>query len=347
MKKKIGIIIGAVSALMLLIIGIYIFATGGFSPYERKIRMGYKLINKEQYEEAILTFNEAIEIDDKSYKAYGGLAKTYVTRCDENAVNDAHEALSRGYEISTSEDIINQYLVLADELLERNKEDLAFDLLNKGYETTNDKIIKDKINKIILDMNLDLFKELYSLFESNDLEQVKQLMTSEKFSYLNNLISIEVPVIYSPDTEGKGMGIYKIGSKLTQLFIYYGDYADLSRSGSGVWIGKDFDNYWYMFNGTWSNDLPNGYGEVKKDGIIDDEIDAKFEWKGNLIDGLWHGDVEEIWISDRTTSFNINFVNGVATVIGEDNLVGRSNDGEGICYSDPENKHGILGFTKM
>ena len=75
MKKKIGIIIGAVSALMLLIIGIYIFATGGFSPYERKIRMGYKLINKEQYEEAILTFNEAIEIDDKSYKAYGGLAK--------------------------------------------------------------------------------------------------------------------------------------------------------------------------------------------------------------------------------------------------------------------------------
>lgn len=53
-----------------------------FSQYEKQIKLGYKYLKEENYEQAILAFNKAIEIDVKKTKSYIGLAKTYITRLD-------------------------------------------------------------------------------------------------------------------------------------------------------------------------------------------------------------------------------------------------------------------------
>ncbi|MEN6391159.1 MAG: tetratricopeptide repeat protein [Syntrophomonas sp.] len=76
--KKLKILIGSLLALVLL-------AAGGFWGWQyfgteartkAKLDLGVKYLSENDYEKAVLAFNEAIKIDPKEVKGYQGLAKT-------------------------------------------------------------------------------------------------------------------------------------------------------------------------------------------------------------------------------------------------------------------------------
>lgn len=311
------------------------------------------------YEEAIIIFNEAIEIDEKSYKAYGGLAKTYITRCDENAVNDAHEALIRGYEASTTEDIVNQYLVLSDDLIKDEKEDLAIELLNKGYEIISDDSIKNKLSEVIQNKYSVLLDKIYNLSVENNIDAIKELMKTSEYQAFQAFVPEDIPIYYSPKEIGdnhKKIGVYSVKSKYYSTLIYYGDYDNDVRTGNGIFIGANTDGDNYLFTGTWNNDKPNGYGEVVEWNLGLSENIIKRHKIGNLVDGLWQGEMQWIFIEPNENSiYPINFDNGIVRVIEKNESeegtyvvsykVGADEDDNLVFYEENLNKHyGIIGY---
>ncbi|NPV89418.1 MAG: tetratricopeptide repeat protein [Firmicutes bacterium] len=52
-------------------------ATGSLDPAERQLKLAYKLLNEGKYEEAILAFQNVIEIEPRNTEAYAGLGLAY------------------------------------------------------------------------------------------------------------------------------------------------------------------------------------------------------------------------------------------------------------------------------
>ncbi len=77
-KKKTGIIIIAIAAIIAAGIGVFIGVSGSSSnQVNEKLKIADKLLLEGKYEQAITAYNEVIEIDDKNAKAYEGLGDSY------------------------------------------------------------------------------------------------------------------------------------------------------------------------------------------------------------------------------------------------------------------------------
>ena len=74
--------------------------------------MGVRYLSEGNYDEAIITFTAAIEIDPKSVDTYIGLAKAYA---GQGEIHKAIEILSAGYEETGSGELVD----LAEELGEK------------------------------------------------------------------------------------------------------------------------------------------------------------------------------------------------------------------------------------
>jgi len=146
-KKKLLIVI--ISAILLITICATIGISGVLSPYERQIRLGYKLLEQGNYEEAILAFDKAIEIDVKRDKAYIGKADVYVARCDENTLEDMKSVFEIAYnQHYNDKGIVDAIIRLSDELISKEHSEWAIELLNFGYELTNDERINEHKKKL-------------------------------------------------------------------------------------------------------------------------------------------------------------------------------------------------------
>jgi len=76
--KKIRIIIGALLAVILVASGIWGWKSFGTeAQVQSKLDLAVKYLSDNNYEQAVLAFNEVIKIDPKVVKAYQGLARTY------------------------------------------------------------------------------------------------------------------------------------------------------------------------------------------------------------------------------------------------------------------------------
>ena len=75
--------------------------------------------------------------------------------------------------------------------------------------------------------------------------------------------------------------------------MYIGGFANRLRSGYGEWIGLSVTlNEFYRFEGNWANDKPNGEGIASNSPIFPPRSDrVDITSSGNLIDGLWEGQV--------------------------------------------------------
>lgn len=147
--------------------------------------------------------------------------------------------------------------------------------------------------------------------------------------------------VYIPDggIVGTGLGIYNLPD--SNVYLYYGDYVDGVRTGNGALLYIYGDGYEY-FEGTWSNDAPNGQGtrtmvrfntlsEEVLGGVLPyNTVGSSEVFNGSLVNGLWDG-VVTISVSDmgyynmdmaggrapsadRIETYNLSFVanNGVA-----------------------------------
>lgn len=361
-KRMLMLIIGSI-LLISIIVGIGV--SGILTPYERQIRLGYKLLEQGNYEEAILAFDKAIEIDVRRDKAYIGKADVYVARCDENTLEDMKAVLEIAYNQHYNDDnIVQAFVRLADDLIAKDKTKWAIELLNFGYELTQDERINEHKIALINKFAGLILADLYVMFENNEEENIKKEIQSEKYvEFMTFVTDWGYKYIYFPEENetqtGTGIALYYVGSPTYgNVFVYYGGYENGLRFGNGKWVGA-LDQKFYWFDGVWASDKPNGYGDVKEWNENLEEGMTIRNLKGNLANGVWHGDMNWNFIyPDRTHENTLPFSNGNATPIEvkyDDNHsspyhVAKSLDSaDGIWFDiDPSvNKFGVIGFDDV
>lgn len=94
------VFIGIIAVILALVIGTVVAYSSFFSPeakYEKYLELGQKYLLEENYEEAVVAFARAIEIDPKRVEAYEKIADAYIGLGDEEK---ALEYLNKGYEMT-------------------------------------------------------------------------------------------------------------------------------------------------------------------------------------------------------------------------------------------------------
>ena len=362
MTKKKKIIITLIAAILLIATFVSIGMSGILDQYEKQIKLGYKLLSEGAYEEAILAFDKAIEINQKRTEAYIGKADVYVTRCDDNTLEDTENVLEIGYnQHYDDESIIMALIRLSGELFDKGQQSWAIDLLDFGYELTNDERLREYKFQLLNGVAEPILADLYNMFVNNEEDAIKQEIQSDKYIEFMSFVDDEdYKSIYFPEpTEeqsGKGIALYYVrSSNFGNIFVYYGDFLNSMRTGTGTWVGA-LNNRFYWFTGEWSNDYPNGYGEVRE---WHEGLEAGMtirNLKGNLVNGLWNGNMNWNFVySDQTNEHVLTFTNGHGKIIDIDveeheekpYLVGADESGEdGLWFGlDPaQYTYGIVGF---
>ena len=237
----------------------------GGAAWQEQYDLGVRYLSEGNYEEAIIAFTAAIEIDPKRAEAYVGRGSAYIG-CGETAENLA--AALADYEMAVS----------------------------LGDKTLDEKIEALRMRFTSIEA-LPLLEELYSYFSANDIESAKNLMRQADYRTLSESVD-RLPIVYEGDPS-TAVAVY------ANDYYYYGDLQNDQRSGHGLWIcavsdSEDF-NY-VMYDGYWSDDYPNGEGLITRERFADkiqvepgETTSVKTEIKGTFANGLYHGSINEIW----------------------------------------------------
>ena len=111
--------------------------------YDYFIDTGVKYLMDGKYEEAILAFNKAIEIEEKSTEARVYLAKGYVGN---NEHDKAIEVLEEAQNLDiTNEELLKEILEILNEI----DSDIAYEFLDRFINAIGKDNISDDINKIL------------------------------------------------------------------------------------------------------------------------------------------------------------------------------------------------------
>lgn len=245
--------------------------------WQEQYDLGVRYLSEGNYEEAIIAFSAAIEIDPKRPEAYVGRGDSYA------AQGQQLEEIEAAYELYQK--------ALAD--YER-----AVEL---GSTETQEKLnsLNDAIQQLQARENAEpLLKELYPLMDSGALEEAKALMRQEDYRAMSAAAG-ESCFTYS-ETEGICLAVYKDNC------YYFGEWDSGQRKGTGLWMQAAFDDESTVesrqYNGTWSNDLPNGEGEiirVSKNSLQWEDgssTSVNTTISGTFKDGFYHGTIYETWV---------------------------------------------------
>jgi len=117
------------------------------SAWQEQYDLGVRYLEKGNYEEAIIAFTAAIEIDPKQAPSYVGRGDAYIGsgKTEENLI-----AAQADYEkaIELGETDAEVYLKLADIYNTLGNTDAAIAILKQGYDATGDADIFDKLNQL-------------------------------------------------------------------------------------------------------------------------------------------------------------------------------------------------------
>lgn len=161
-KKNIAIIISILVALAVAIaVGLFALNNSTGARLSKQLQLAQKYVSEMNYEEAIIAYKAAIEIDPKSAEAYIGLAKVYIAQDD---YEQALAVLQQGAEQIDDEELNALFKECEEEI---NRRAIA------DAKANADKILDENIEKIMvfgrsiveyLDMSDE---ELVSLMDAN------------------------------------------------------------------------------------------------------------------------------------------------------------------------------------
>ena len=138
----------AMTWILALVLTLGLCACGDSSAkWQEQYDLGQKYLTEGNYEEAILAFTAAIEIDPKNALAYVGRGDAYLGRgSDEESLTAAFA----DYETALSLDDTNAgaYLGLAEVYIARDQFDEAMDILRQGVEKTGDQRLADRLAEL-------------------------------------------------------------------------------------------------------------------------------------------------------------------------------------------------------
>ena len=297
MKKAVTILL---ISLMLFTSGCAVMTAAAPEPtpapptVEELLADALKYYNAGNYEEAILLYEAAIEIEPRNFDATVGLGKAYRSTGNNG---QAVEALKAAYELNDSPDVAFE---LGCAYIANGQ---YADAENFASELWKDGEGGHKAGTLLL----------LSLAAQGKIEDVIEMLQNENFNpFLSPGKGSDFLYMGGYDENGEcsgyGVSIYWGG------YIYAGEYRDGVRSGQGTWYYQE-GNY---FIGKWANDKPNGYGEYH---VIDTNEDREFRTLpcGN---GMYHlgFDGGEVLPATHSGNYTDGYENGEMTVSYEDHV---------------------------
>ena len=317
-----------------MLLGFLLCACGQSVPtWQEQYDLGVRYLSEGSYEEAVIAFTAAIEIDPKQAAAYVGRGDTYAA-------------------------IAGQTQKTTDELIALWESAIADYEQADGLGDTQARKKLQESNAILQKLQIELdakskLEGLYAFFEENDVEGAKALMRQDVYKELSASISEEF--CFYGESTGTGLAAYP------NNFYYYGQWEDGLRSGQGIWIRAvyedDSDMESYIYEGAWLNDLPNGEGYIISNRYPDKiqlepghTTSVRTETKGTFANGLYHGTIYEIWNmnnGDTHRWMHITAVNGIYQIIehvGDRMIVARDQEDSGTSLSDSGRVHAVQGL---
>lgn len=134
----------------------------------------------------------------------------------------------------------------------------------------------------------EIMENMLNSLREKSLEDVMKYIKQLELSEVKMACSTSDDYTYKFKDNNMMVGLYYENDG---YFLYYGEYVGEERSGRGIWIKfKIYENsIWEVYDTNWISDLPNG--SCKHYWLIEDEILEVFK-EGNVVDGLWDGEVK-------------------------------------------------------
>lgn len=318
-----------------LLFGLCACATMENSPmWQEQYDLGVRYLSEGNYEEAIIAFTAAIEIDPNHALAYAGRGDTYMAMAEQTQ-NTTEESLA----------------LLESAIVDYEQADALGDTLAKEKLQESRSVLQQM--QLAQEVQLRL-EELYTLFEKDDVEGAKALMRQDLYKELSS--SISEGFCFFGEDSGIGLAVYP------NNFYYYGQWENGKRNGQGTWVcavyedGSDMESY--VYEGAWRNNLPNGKGCIVRN-RYPDKIQLEpghttsvcTEITGTFSDGLYHGTIYEVWNMNDGGIHQwtpITAVNGIYQVIeyeGDRMIVARDNkSAREATLSDSGKAHAVQGL---
>lgn len=154
-KKVITIAAIIIAVITAAVIGIIVIQATPANKLKRQIKLGQKYLNEMKYEQAILIFDEVIEIDPKCLDAYMGKANAYMALEDvENAVSTMQTAVKTAKdEYDTTgrklQKINEVYALYAYILSNDGQFENAINILNQAKEWLNDDTLAKMLEELV------------------------------------------------------------------------------------------------------------------------------------------------------------------------------------------------------
>lgn len=333
-----------------------------------QLELGQNYLVVQDYEQAVVVFNKAIELEPNTKEAYYGLGQSYeelAERFGEDAAEErvsyyakAEEAYRRVLFLDSQDrDACARLIAIYENLGELEK------MANLGADYYGEAVEEELLAQIReAEACLGVVQQLFALCEAGNTKEVFDVLQSEDYQKLKELSAR----LHSPAfliKGGVGIGLYRVSTQkygsnwFDNCMVYYGEFVDGMRQGHGLWFGYADGNTYYA-SGEWFGDLPNGKQEVREwYGLLNADVSTRVI-RGTVVDGRWNGPVQ--WIferkDDEVETFPVSFTNGRWDVLeveeGEEGTKYRvsesvefSNGEDGTLYaSDPDTVEGIMGF---
>jgi len=325
-KKKVLTIVGIAVLAIIMAVFIGIIAYNNSIPVKlsKQLELGQKYLTEQDYEQAVVAYQAAIEIDPMNVDAYLGLADAYIGQGD---LEKAAEVLQTGYDATADERLKDKLEEVTTEIERIKAEEEAARLAaEKAAAEAAEKARREAV-----------LKELYELIEADDDEAVVEYVNAEIFQKDWFLTDSYSP---SGDTEnGTALDISTYAwndlndEEIMEVYIFCGEKTSGSYESTGKWYVIEEDEIqeegseYCKYEGAWKNGKPNGkgtYTEIrvycyhsdgdgskgwgdydKEEGCsVWDEYDksgigvAKLVVSGGFADGYYHGDMTYMRYND-------------------------------------------------
>lgn len=204
--------------------------------WQEQYDLGMRYLSEGNYEEAVIAFTAAIEIDPKRAEAYVGRGNAYIG-CGETEENLTAAQTDFEKAIKLDETIVEAYLGLADVYIRKENFDDALEVLQEGREKAGE---NEAVEQKIKEIENHIAEAEESSFPSDArrayAQKVQELaMENEEFRFaLVDLTENSIPELVV-DLPG-----YYIG-----VFVYDGDKA--VQQGENYWPYGAFGNLGYEY----------------------------------------------------------------------------------------------------
>ncbi|MBR2530568.1 MAG: hypothetical protein IKE35_06030, partial [Lachnospiraceae bacterium] len=231
-------------------------------------------------DDALLYYQNALEIDPNNKTAYWSIANIYESRGEEDTML---EVLHKGFD-DTGDDSMNaKVFAIEEERARIQAEEEA-------------RIAEEEAKRAEEEARAAKLEPLKELFENKDYDAIKDKLREEEYvAFSEEVIGDNSYYVGDYDLdgnrEGYGIALYENG-----YYYYYGEFHDGMRSGHGVMMRSSYPETSsigsFIYDGEWADDKPNGSGVARsnyyKERVSASDFTSK-EISGNYTNGLEDG----------------------------------------------------------